>query len=73
MQLMLMQQHLHNCCIYQKQTLAAKETTMPFLGEVAAAVVAATARCTRVATSTEFKPELNNLLNRKRFLLEKFF
>jgi len=43
-----------------------------FVGEVVVAIVAATTRCTSVATSTEFKPELNNLpLTEKRFYLEK--
>jgi hypothetical protein len=52
---------LHNCCIYQKQTLVAKETTITFVGDVVVAIVVATTRYIRVATSTEFKPELNNL------------
>jgi hypothetical protein len=34
----------------------AEETTVPFAGEVVVAVVVATARCTGVATITEFKP-----------------
>jgi hypothetical protein len=44
---------------------------LPFV-EVVVAIVVATARCTWVATSTEFKPELNNLPQQKEnFYLEK--
>jgi hypothetical protein len=60
MQLMLMQQHLHNCCINQKQTLAVRDNNAS-PGDVAVAIAAATTRCAWVATSTEVKPELNNL------------
>ena len=45
---------------------------MRVAGEVVVVIVVATARCTWVATITEFKPELNNLpLTEKRFLLRK--
>jgi hypothetical protein len=37
-----------------------KEPALIFVGEVVVAIVVATARCTRVATSTQLKPELNN-------------
>jgi hypothetical protein len=48
------------------------DESMRVAGEVAAAVAAATERCRWVATSTEFKPKLNNLpLTEKRFLLRK--
>jgi hypothetical protein len=40
----------------RSKLLAAKETTFSFVEEV----VVATARCTWVATSTEFKRELKN-------------
>jgi len=46
-----------------------KEPALPFVG-----VVVATARCTRVATSTQFKPELNNSpFTETRSFLKKFF
>jgi hypothetical protein len=45
---------------------------MRVVGEGVVAIVVATARCTWVATTTEYKPELNNLpLTEKRFLLRK--
>ncbi len=54
---------------FRSKLLAAKETTLPFVG-VVVAIVVATARCTWVALSAEFKHELNNLpLTEKRFLL----
>jgi hypothetical protein len=37
-----------------------KESALPFAGEVVVAIVVATACYARVATSTQFKPELNN-------------
>jgi hypothetical protein len=56
----------------RNKLLAATETTLPFVGEGVVAIVAATARCTLVATSTKFKPELNNLpTTEKRFLNRK--
>jgi hypothetical protein len=57
MQLMLlMQQHFAQLLhLPEAKTLAAKKTTMPFVGEVVAAVAVATARCVWVATSTESK------------------
>ena len=72
MQLMLMQQHFaQTVASIRSKLLAAKETTLPFVG-VVVAIVVATACCTWVATSTEFKHELNNLpLTEKRFLLGK--
>jgi hypothetical protein len=47
-----------------------EEPALPFVGEI----VVATARCTRVATSTEFNPELNNLpFTKTRRFLKKYF
>jgi len=43
-------------------------TALETTGEVVVAIVVATARCTRVATITEFKPELNNSPFTKRQL-----
>jgi hypothetical protein len=43
-------------------------TALETTGEVVVAIVVATARCTRVATSTQFKPELNNSPFTKRQL-----
>jgi hypothetical protein len=39
--------------------VTALETTREVVVAIVVAIVVATARCTRVATSTEFKPELN--------------
>ena len=58
---MLMQQHFTQLLhLSEAKTLVDKETTVPIVGEVVDVVVAI-ARCPRVATTTEFKPELNNL------------
>jgi hypothetical protein len=58
----------------RSKLLAATEKTLPFAGEVVVAIVAATARFTRVATTREFKPELNNLpFTETRSFLKKFF
>jgi hypothetical protein len=48
-----MQQQFAHCCIYQKYK---NFRVCFFAGEVVAAIVVATARCTRVATSTESNP-----------------
>jgi len=39
-----------------------KESALPFAGEVVVAIVVATACCARVATSTEYEPELKQLI-----------
>ena len=51
-----------------------KEPALPFVGEGVVAIVVATARCTRIAPSTQFKHELNNLpFTKTRSFSRKFF
>jgi hypothetical protein len=48
--------------------VTALETTGEVVVAIVVAIVVATARCTRVATSTQIKPELNNSPFTKRQL-----
>ena len=71
MQLMLMQQHFAQLLHLSEVNFSYHRDNNAFRG-VVVAIVVATERCTWVATSTEFKHELNNLpLIEKRFLLRK--
>jgi hypothetical protein len=72
MQLMLMQQHFAQLLHLSEVNFSYQRDNNAIPGDVVVAIVAATARCTRVALSAEFKHELNNLpLTEKRFLLGK--
>jgi len=70
---MLMQQHFVQLLHLLKMQNICCQRQHCFCG-VVVTVVVATARCTWIATSTEFKHELNNLpLTETRFLLGKKF